>query len=190
MDPGSAAHRKCAAQHPGNGAFFRAHARFERQPRRGYGVTDRITPIVVMGGFVIAEAAESVIARFGYPVKGSRHHPRMRAIQYSGTSVMESIGRGVLDTPPARGTTALGGGLYAFTLVVPAKAGIHNRRCQLLRKTSTSVQPENARSMGPCVRRDDDARSITATNSATAGSARCLRTRACWRAGRSFRSPA
>jgi hypothetical protein len=35
-----------------------------------------------------------------------RHHPRMRVIQYSEASVMESKARGVLDTPHARGKTA------------------------------------------------------------------------------------
>jgi hypothetical protein len=38
----------------------------------------------------------------------SRHHPRRRVIQYSGTSAMESRGRGVLDTPHARGMTVVG----------------------------------------------------------------------------------
>jgi hypothetical protein len=31
-----------------------------------------------------------------------------RAIQYSVTAVIESIGRGVLDSPPSRGMTAVG----------------------------------------------------------------------------------
>jgi hypothetical protein len=39
----------------------------------------------------------------------SCHHPRKRVIQYSETSVMEWRGRGVLDTPLARGMTAVCG---------------------------------------------------------------------------------
>ncbi|MCP1745276.1 hypothetical protein ABIF65_006950 [Bradyrhizobium japonicum] len=37
------------------------------------------------------------------------HCPRRRAIQYSETVVLESIGRGVLDAPPPVRNCALGG---------------------------------------------------------------------------------
>src|SRR4051794_32317395 len=36
----------------------------------------------------------------------SRHHPRKRVNQYSEAAVIEPRGRGVLDTPLSRGTTA------------------------------------------------------------------------------------
>ncbi|MET3155625.1 hypothetical protein ABIE85_001419 [Bradyrhizobium diazoefficiens] len=37
------------------------------------------------------------------------HRPRRRAIQYAETVVIESTGRGVLDSPLSRGMTEVGG---------------------------------------------------------------------------------
>jgi hypothetical protein len=58
------------------------------------------------------------IAGMGGEIKGGesvrgRHNNGViarldRAIQYSETAVIESIGRGVLDSPPSRGMTAVG----------------------------------------------------------------------------------
>src|SRR5271168_2126275 len=39
----------------------------------------------------------------------NRHHPRRRMIQYSEESMIEPRTRGVLDTPPSRSMTAVGG---------------------------------------------------------------------------------
>jgi hypothetical protein len=48
----------------------------------------------------------------GESVRGRHKHGVIarldRAIQYSVTAVIESIGRGVLDSPPSRGMTAVG----------------------------------------------------------------------------------
>ena len=70
MDPGSAAHRKwrCAASGERRRLFTAAES-LSGSLGGECGVTGRITPTVVMGGFVIAKAAEIVIARFGCLLK-------------------------------------------------------------------------------------------------------------------------
>src|ERR1700674_2454588 len=72
------------------------------------------TPSVVRGGGFLGMTRALCVAgmrggvsKFGcLKFKPRCHRPRRRAIQYSEASMMESIGRGVLDTPPSRGMTS------------------------------------------------------------------------------------
>src|SRR6202035_5233355 len=66
----------------------------------------------------------------------SCRHQRKRVIQYSRDVSDESRSRGVLDTPLSQSmTTSCGARARHTQLVVPAKAGTHNHRLQLLRES-------------------------------------------------------
>jgi len=72
----------------------------------------------------------------------SCHHPRRRVIQYSGTPVMESKGRGVLDTPLepviglAEGETRWRGMTTSCGAALSFSSGAHSR--DLLANPSTA----------------------------------------------------
>jgi hypothetical protein len=51
-----------------------------------------------------------------------RHHPRRRMIQYSEEPVIDPRTRGVLDTPPSRSMTAVGGEWRIVISVIASEA--------------------------------------------------------------------
>jgi hypothetical protein len=88
----------------------------------------------------------------------SCHHPRRRVIQYSGTPVMESKGRGVLDTPLepviglAEGETRWRGMTTSCGAALSFSSGAHSRD-PLANPSTAGVSPRkdfNALSGSDC----------------------------------------